>query len=33
MEKVFGILMIHTNNPNRELGRDFENALMHAMAE
>jgi CubicO group peptidase (beta-lactamase class C family) len=32
-EKVVGILMIQTNNPNRELDRDFENALMQAMVE
>jgi CubicO group peptidase (beta-lactamase class C family) len=32
-EKVVGILMIQTNNPNRELDRDFENAIMQAMVE
>ena len=32
-EKVVGILMIQTNNPNRELDRDFENAVMQAMIE
>ena len=32
-EKVVGILMIQTNNPNRELDRDFENAVMQAMVE
>ena len=30
-EKVVGILMIQTNNPNRELDRDFENAVMQAI--
>lgn len=32
-EKVVGILLIQTNNPNRELDRDFENAVMQAMIE
>jgi len=32
-EKVVGILMIQTNNPNRELDRDFENGVMQAMVE
>jgi CubicO group peptidase (beta-lactamase class C family) len=32
-EKVVGILMIQTNNPNRELDRDFENAVMQAMLD
>ena len=32
-EKVVGILMIQTNNPNRELDRDFENAVMQAMVD
>ena len=32
-EKVVGILMIQTNNPNRQLDRDFENAVMQAMVE
>ena len=32
-EKVVGILMIQTNNPNRELDRDFENAVMQAMVQ
>jgi len=30
-EKVVGVLMIQTNNPNRELDRDFENAVMQAI--
>ncbi|HLK47726.1 MAG TPA: serine hydrolase domain-containing protein [Bryobacteraceae bacterium] len=32
-EKVVGIMMIQTNNPNRELDRDFENAVMQAMVD
>ena len=32
-EKVVGLLMIQTNNPNRELDRDFENAIMQAMLD
>ncbi len=32
-EKVVGILLIQTNNPNRELDRDFENAVMQAMVD
>ena len=32
-EKVVGIMMIQTNNPNRELDRDFENAVMQAMLD
>ncbi len=32
-EKVVGVLMIQTNNPNRELDRDFENAVMQAILE
>jgi CubicO group peptidase (beta-lactamase class C family) len=32
-EKVVGILMVQTNNPNRELDRDFENAVMQAIVE
>jgi CubicO group peptidase (beta-lactamase class C family) len=27
-EKIVGILMVQTNKPNRELDRDFENAVM-----
>jgi CubicO group peptidase (beta-lactamase class C family) len=30
-EKLAGILMIQTDNPNRELNGDFENAVMQAM--
>lgn len=32
-EKVVGILMIQANNPNRDLDRDFENAVMQAMVD
>lgn len=32
-EKVVGILMIQTNNPARELDRDFENAVMQAIVD
>lgn len=32
-EKVVGIMLVQTNNPNRELDRDFENAVMQAMVE
>lgn len=32
-EKVVGVMMIQTDNPNRQLDRDFENAVMQAMVE
>ena len=32
-EKLVGILMVQTNNPNSELDRDFENAVMQALVE
>jgi CubicO group peptidase (beta-lactamase class C family) len=32
-EKIVGILMIQTDNPNRELNGDFENAIMQAIVE
>jgi CubicO group peptidase (beta-lactamase class C family) len=32
-EKMVGILMIQTDNPNRQLDRDFENAVMQAIVE
>jgi CubicO group peptidase (beta-lactamase class C family) len=32
-EKMVGILMIQTNNPARELDRDFENAVMQAIVD
>jgi hypothetical protein len=28
-----GVLMVQTNNPNRQLDRDFENAVMQAIVE
>ena len=32
-EKIVGILMIQTDNPNRQLDRDFENAVMQSIVE
>jgi len=32
-ERVVGVLMVQTNNPNRQLDRDFENAVMQAIIE
>ena len=32
-EKVVGILMLQTDNPNRQFDRDFENAVMQAIVE
>jgi len=32
-EKIVGILMIQTDNPNRELNGDFENAVMQSIIE
>ena len=32
-EKIVGIMMIQTDNPNRQLDRDFENAVMQAVVE
>jgi CubicO group peptidase (beta-lactamase class C family) len=32
-EKIEGILMIQTDNPNRQLDRDFENAVMQSIVE
>ena len=32
-EKIVGILMIQTDNPNRQFDRDFENAVMQAVVE
>jgi CubicO group peptidase (beta-lactamase class C family) len=32
-EKVVGVLMVQTNNPNRQLDRDFENAVMQSIVE
>ncbi|WP_051670139.1 serine hydrolase domain-containing protein [Bryobacter aggregatus] len=33
VEKIVGILMIQTDNPNRQLDRDFENAVMQAIVD
>jgi CubicO group peptidase (beta-lactamase class C family) len=32
-EKIVGIMMIQTDNPDRQLDRDFENAVMQAIVE
>jgi len=32
-EKTVGIMMIQTDNPNRQLDRDFENAVMQSIVE
>ena len=32
-EKIVGIMMIQTDNPDRQLDRDFENAVMQAVVE
>jgi len=32
-EKIVGLLMIQTDNPNRQLDRDFESAVMQAIVE
>ena len=32
-EKIVGVMMIQTDNPNRQLDRDFENAVMQAIVE
>jgi CubicO group peptidase (beta-lactamase class C family) len=32
-EKIVGILMVQTDNPDRQLDRDFENAVMQAIVE
>jgi CubicO group peptidase (beta-lactamase class C family) len=32
-EKVVGVMMVQTDNPNRQLDRDFENAVMQAIVE
>jgi CubicO group peptidase (beta-lactamase class C family) len=32
-EKIVGIMMIQTDNPNRQLDRDFENAVMQSIVE
>jgi CubicO group peptidase (beta-lactamase class C family) len=32
-EKIVGIMMIQTDNPNRQVDRDFENAVMQSIVE
>jgi CubicO group peptidase (beta-lactamase class C family) len=32
-EKIVAVLMVQTDNPNRQLDRDFENAVMQAVVE
>jgi CubicO group peptidase (beta-lactamase class C family) len=32
-EKIVGVMMVQTDNPNRQLDRDFENAVMQAVVE
>ncbi len=32
-EKIVGVMMIQTDNPNRQLDRDFESAVMQAIVE
>jgi len=32
-EKIVEILMIQTDNPNRQLDRDFESAVMQAIID
>ena len=32
-EKVVGVLMVQTDNPIRQLDRDFESAVMQAIVE
>jgi CubicO group peptidase (beta-lactamase class C family) len=32
-EQVVGVLMVQTDNPNRQLDRDFENAVMQSIVE
>jgi CubicO group peptidase (beta-lactamase class C family) len=32
-EKIVGIMMIQTDNPNRQLDRDFESAVMQAIVD
>lgn len=32
-EKIVGVMMIQTTNPNRQMDRDFENAVMQAVIE
>jgi CubicO group peptidase (beta-lactamase class C family) len=32
-EKIVGVMMVQTDNPNRQMDRDFENAVMQAVME
>jgi CubicO group peptidase (beta-lactamase class C family) len=32
-EKIVGVLMVQTDNPNRQLDRDFENAVMQSIVD
>jgi CubicO group peptidase (beta-lactamase class C family) len=32
-EKLIGVMMIQTDNPDRQVDRDFENAVMQAIVE
>jgi len=32
-EKIIGVMMIQTDNPDRQVDRDFENAIMQAIVE
>jgi CubicO group peptidase (beta-lactamase class C family) len=32
-EQIVGILMVQTQNPNRQADRDFENAIMQAIVD
>jgi CubicO group peptidase (beta-lactamase class C family) len=32
-EKLIGVTMIQTNNPDRQVDRDFENAVVQAIVE
>jgi CubicO group peptidase (beta-lactamase class C family) len=32
-EKIVGVIMVQTDNPNRQLDRDFENAVMQALVD
>jgi CubicO group peptidase (beta-lactamase class C family) len=33
VEKILGVMMIQTDNPNRQVDRDFENAVMQAVVD
>ena len=32
-EKIVGVMLVQTDNPNRQVDRDFENAVMQAVVE